>query len=273
MNEYFQKRGMNEEEKKKFLGEAYNSAYKFAKKIFDQFPGLIKSVILFGSVYKGTVTKGSDIDLLVIFDDTKVKPMRRFIDYYNLTILKFIQEIDRRLHVNTVTLTTFWENVKAGEPVAINVLRSGVALIDTGYFEPLQILLREGRIRPTPEAIYNCLERVPGHMTRANSRLLATVIDLYWVALDSAHAALMAYGVVPPSPENVYDLLKKTFVEKGMLKKKYADFYREIWSTAKAIIHGEILKISGIDIDNYRNMADDFGGKMKELVKKKEKVL
>ncbi len=272
MDNFFEKRGMSEEEKKKFIGEAYDSAYKFAKKIFDEFPGLIKSVVLFGSVYKQTVKKGSDIDVLVIFDDTKVKPMRRFIDFYNLKILSLINEIDTRLHVNTVTLTTFWENVKAGEPVAINVLRNGIALIDTGYFEPLQILLREGRIRPTPEAIYNCLTRVPGHLTRANSRLLATVIDLYWVALDSAHAALMAYDVVPPSPEKVYDLLMKTFVEKKLLKRKYAEFYREIWSTAKAIIHGELLKISGVDLDRYREMAEDFGGKMKELVKKKEKV-
>ncbi len=261
---------MNESERRKFIEDAYKSAYKFARRVYEEFPGMIKAVILFGSVIKGTVKEGSDVDILVIFDDTKVTPMRRFIDFYNSKIFELIQDIDPKLHVNTVTLSTFWENVKVGEPVAINVLRHGLALIDSGFFEPLQVLLRKGRIRPTPEAIYNCVERVPGHMTRANSRMLATVIDYYWVVLDAAHAALMAYGKVPPSPEHVYQMLVETFVKPGVIKQKHANYFRELWETAKAIVHGELLKISGVDLDRYRDMAEEFGGIMKNLVKKKE---
>ena len=207
---------------------------------------------------------------MVVFDDTAIEPQRHFIDWYNTEITKIIQDVDPRLHVNTVTLTTFWDNIKIGEPVAINVLRYGVALIDTGYFEPLQMLLRKGKIRPTDEAVWNALTRAPGHLVRSTSRILGGLVDLYWVMIDSAHAALMKYGRVPPSPEHVEPLLRNTFVDKGLLDKKYVGYYNEVWKTSKAIIHGEVLRVSGVDYDRYRQFAEEFSSKMEELVKKKK---
>jgi len=261
---------MSEVEKRKLIGESYDSSYAFAKKVFELFPGLIKSVVLFGSVMKATVTKNSDIDILIIMDDTAITPSRKFVDWYNLELANLVRKSDPRLHINTVTLTTFWENIKVGEPVAINVLRYGLPLIDTGYFEPLQYLLRAGRIRPTEEAVYNALTRSPWHLTRANARVLSSIVDLYWVMIDSAHAALMKYGVVPPSPEHVEKLLVSTFVDSKMLDKKFVNYYRELWYASKAIIHGELLRIGGADFDRYRMMAEDFHAKMKELVEKKK---
>jgi len=262
--------GMTHEEKRKLVGRAYDIAYKFATKVYKLFPGVLKSIVLFGSVVKGTLTRESDIDILIIFDDTSLQPTRRFIDWYNTEITKVIQNVDPRLHVNTVTLTTFWENVKVGEPVAINVLRYGISLIDTGFFEPLQLLLRRGRIRPTEEAIWNALTRVPGHLTRSTARILGAVVDLYWVMIDSAHAALMSYGLVPPSPEHVARMLKSVFVDKGIIPKKYLKYYDEVWKTSKAIIHGEVLRVSGIDYDRYRQMAEEFKAEMEKIVRKKE---
>lgn len=261
---------MTEAEKRKFVGEAYDVSYNFAKKVFELFPGLIKSVVLFGSVMKATMTKHSDIDLLIIMDDTAITPSRKFVDWYNLELANMIRKSDARIHVNTVTLTTFWENIKVGEPVAINVLRYGLPLVDTGYFEPLQHLLRDGRIRPTEEAVYNALTRSPWHLTRANGRILSSIVDLYWVMIDSAHAALMKYGIVPPSPEHVEKLLISTFVDKKLLDKKFVNYYRELWFASKAIVHGEMLRASGSDFDRYRMMAEDFHGKMKELVENKK---
>ncbi|MCM8765101.1 MAG: nucleotidyltransferase domain-containing protein, partial [Candidatus Omnitrophica bacterium] len=259
------KRRLTHEEKEKMIGEAYRVSYNFSKKVFEMFPGLIKAVVLFGSISKAVPTAGSDIDILIIIDDTSITPSRKFIDWYNVELANLVRKSDPRLHITTVTLTTFWENILIGEPVAINVLRYGVPLIDTGYFEPLQFLLAAGRIRPSKEAIYNAITRAPWHMTRANSRILAGITDLYWVMIDSAHAALMSYGVVPPSPEHIEKMLTETFVSKKMLNSKYVNYYREIWKTAKAIIHGEIIRGSGMDFDRYRMMAEEFEGKMKEI--------
>ncbi len=270
-NKKVPRRKLTHKEKEEMIGEAYNVSYNFAKKVFDMFPGIIKSIVLFGSIPKAAPKEKSDFDILIITDDTAIAPTRKFIDWYNLELAKLVRKSDPRLHVSTVTLTTFWENILHGEPVAINVLRTGIPLIDTGYFEPLQFLLSAGRIRPSREAIYNAMARVPGHLTRANARILAGIVDLYWVMIDSAQGALMKYGNVPPSPEHIEGMLKDTFVSKKLLNKKYIGYYREIWKTSKAIIHGEIIKGSGVDFDRYRKMAEEFQEKMNGLIKRKER--
>jgi uncharacterized protein (UPF0332 family) len=88
--------------------------------------------------------------------------------------------------------------------------------------------------------------------------------------IDSAHAALMKHGQVPPSPEHVEGLIASTFVEKKLLDRRYLNYYRELWHTSKAIVHGELLKASGNDFDRYRRMAEEFQAKMKELVESKK---
>jgi predicted nucleotidyltransferase/uncharacterized protein (UPF0332 family) len=267
----FEPRKLTDVEKRKMLGRAYESAYSFAKKVFEKFPGIIKSVILFGSVQKGTVTKGSDIDIGIVMDDTSVKPTRKFIDWYNLELATIMQKCDPKIHVTSVTLTTFWENVKVGEPVAINILRYGVPLIDTGFFEPLKYLLLAGRIKPTEEAVYNALTRAPWHRIRANSRILGAVVDFYWVMVDSAHAALMSYNLVPPSPEHIEPMLMDTFVKTKMLNPRIVKYYKEMWMTSKAVVHGELMRIGGVDYDRYRRMAEEFEAEMRKLIEKKEK--
>lgn len=264
-------RKLTDIEKRKLLGKSYSSAYEFATKVFEKFPGLIKSIVLFGSTSKGTATSKSDIDIAIIMDDTSVRPTRKFIDWYNIELAAISQKCDPKIHVNTVTLTTFWENVKVGEPVVINLLRYGVPLIDTGFFEPIKYLLLAGRIKPTEEAVYNALTRAPWHRVRANSRMLGAVIDFYWVMVDSAHAALMKYGQVPPSPEHVEGLLTDNFVSTRLSNARYVKYYKELWLTAKAVIHGDLMRIGGADYDRYRRMAEEFESEMKRLIERKDK--
>jgi predicted nucleotidyltransferase len=264
-------RKLTDAEKRKILGTSYDSAYRFATKVFEKFPGILKSIVLFGSVQKGTVTRKSDIDIAIVLDDTSVKPTRKFIDWYSLEIATIIQKSDPRIHVTTVTLTTFWENVKTGEPVAINMLRYGIPLIDTGFFEPLKYLLLAGRIKPTEEAVYNALTRAPWHRVRANSRILGAVIDFYWVMIDSAHAALMKYGQVPPSPEHIEPMLMDNFVRTKMLNSRFVKYYKELWLTSKAVVHGDLTRVGGADYDRYRRMAEEFEAEMRKLIERKSK--
>lgn len=264
------KKGMSVEDKRKMLGDAYTVSYRFATSVYQKFPGLIKSIVLFGSIPKQTFSEKSDIDILIIVDDTAVSPSRSFIDWYNIELVAMIRKHDPRLHITTVTLSTFWDNIRVGEPVAINMLRYGVSLIDTGYFEPLQFLLQKGKIRPSEEAIYNALTRAPWHLSRANARILGAMTDFYWTAVDSAHAALMTYNQVPPSPEHIEEMLESTFVVHKKLSRKYVNYYHEIWKTAKAVVHGEIVRLGGADFDRYRQMTEEFEKEMKRLTESKK---
>ncbi len=244
-------------------------AMDFAMKTYEKFDQMIKSIVLFGSSSKKIAVPGSDIDVIVIIDDVSVRWDEELIAWYREELGKIIvaNPYRKSLHVNTVKLSTWWDDMMKGDPVVINVLRYGDTLIDFGgFFAPLRILLKEGKIRSTPESIYTLLQRAPGHMVRARQSMAAVVDGLYWTMVDSAHAALISAGVQPASPEEVGKVLMRHFVDKKMLNKKYVKYYEEIRSVAKGIAHGERVKVRGKDLDGWFDMTDDFLGEMARLV-------
>ncbi|MEA3329442.1 MAG: nucleotidyltransferase domain-containing protein [Nanoarchaeota archaeon] len=246
-------------------------AADFAMKVYEKFDQMIKSVVLFGSSAKRVSTPDSDIDIIIIIDDVGVRWDQELIAWYREEIGKLIKTNPYRksLHINSVKLSTWWEDLMRGDPVVINVLRYGDALIDFGgFFNPLRVLLKEGKIRSTPESIYTLLQRAPGHMTRAKQSMLAVVDGLYWTMVDSAHAALIAAKVMPSSPETIPEILTETFVKTKKLNRKYVDYYSEIHSVAKEIVHGKLTSIKGKEIDDWFRKADSFLGEMARLVDK-----
>src|SRR3989344_1725751 len=257
-------------DKKQLLDTDYKIAYDFATKAYQQFREVIKSIALFGSVSKDIPKKGSDIDVIVIVDDCTVLWDEELIAWYREELAKLItkQNYKKNLHINTVTLSTFWNQVKEGDPVAINVLRYGQPLIDYGgFFNPLKVLLRRGKIRPTPEAIYISLNRAPMHLSRSKYALLSAVEGLYWAMVDSAHAALMIAGHIPPSPEHIYDMMKKTLPK---INRKCVEDFKEMYVIAHQINHGNIKSISGKQLDDLRKKAENFVNEMKKEIKRIE---
>lgn len=244
-------------------------AQDFAMKTYSKFDQMIKSVILFGSSAKKVATPESDIDVVIIIDDVAIRWDEELIAWYREELGKIIANNPYRksLHVNTIKLSTWWNDLMKGDPVVINVLRYGDVLIDYGgFFGPLKILLAEGKIRPTPESIYTLLQRAPGHMTRARQSMLAVVDGLYWTMVDSAHAALISKGVQPASPEDVARALRRHFVETKMLKEKYVKYYEEVFGIVKGLAHAERIRIRGKDLDEWFGWADEFLGEMARLV-------
>lgn len=246
-------------------------AADFAGKVYTQFDQMIKSIVLFGSSAKKTMTPESDIDIIVIIDDVSVKWDSELIAWYREELGKVITSnpYAKALHVNTVKLSTWWDDMMRGDPIVLNILRYGDALIDHGgFFNPLRVLLKEGKIKSTPESIYTLLQRAPGHMTRAKQSMLAVVDGLYWTMVDSAHAALISANVMPSSPEAIPEVLTEQFVKTKKLHKKYVGYYAEIHAVAKEIIHGKLTSVKGKDLDDWFEKADMFLGEMAKLVDK-----
>jgi len=259
--------------KQKELKNEYEIAYDFATKVYGKFRQVVKSIVLFGSTAKYTQQKKSDVDIIIIVDDATIQWTQELVAWYRQELAKLTASLKypKKLHVNTVTLTTFWNEAIIGEPVVINVIRYGIPLIDFGgFFEPLKVLLARGKIKPTPEAIYNALTRAPMHLSRANMYLLGSIDAVYWSMVDSAHAALMKARQVPPSPEHVPSLLRMVFVKRGMLNSKFVDWYEEIYGLAHHITHGEVKRVTGRNIEMYMERADKFIGEMASLISKLE---
>jgi predicted nucleotidyltransferase/uncharacterized protein (UPF0332 family) len=244
-------------------------AMDFAVKVYKKFNKIVKSIVLFGSTTKQNVTPGSDIDVMILIDDTSVKWDQELIAWYREELEKTIQEspYKKELHINTVKLSTWWEDLMKGDPVILNILRYGEAMIDAGgFFNPLKELLLQGKIKSTPEAIYSCLQRAPLHFARSKASELGAIEGLYWTMVDSAHAALIAANVSPPSPEHIPGELKENFVNSGKLKMKYVDWFRDLNLLHKKVVHGEITDLKGIEIDDWQNKTEDFLRTMAQLV-------
>jgi predicted nucleotidyltransferase len=245
-------------------------ATDFATKAYQKFDKIIKSIILFGSSAKQTSVTGSDIDVIIVLDDVSIKWDEELIAWYREELDKILRRnpYKQSLHINTVKLSTWWEDVMRGDPVILNVLRYGEAIIDmAGFFEPLKYLLLTGKIKPTPEAIYTSLQRAPTHLLRSKISELNSIEGLYWCMVDAAHAALIAANEFPPSPEHIPGSLKQAFVDNGKLKMSYVVSYRDLLMLHKKIVHGEIKDLKGVEIDEWQEKTEDFLDTMAKLVK------
>lgn len=244
-------------------------AMDFAEKVYRTFNELVKSVVLFGSSAKNSAHAESDVDVIIITDDASVKWDLELIAWYREELGKIVKQNPyiKPLHVNTVKLSTWWEDLMRADPVVINVIRYGEPLIDFGgFFSPLKILLQEGKIKPTAESVYTLLQRAPQHIQRARAAELSIIDSLYWACVDSAHAALIAIKIMPPSPEHITNIMKKEMVDKGLLKEKYVDYYQGIFSLAKDVVHGKVKSVSGKDIDSWFEKADEFIYQMAKFI-------
>ena len=251
------------------LKNEHEIAMDFAVKVSKKFNEMVKSIILFGSSVKKDQVAGSDIDVILILDDATIKWDQELIAWYRQELAELIEQnpYQKNLHINTVKLSTWWEDLLRGDPLIINILRYGEALIDFGgFFNPLKQLLIAGKIKSTPEAIYSCLQRAPVHIARSKASELGSIEGLYWAMVDSSHAALISANVSPPSPEHIPLELRQTFVDTKKLNIKYVQWFRDLLILHKKISHGEIKNLRGVDIDSWQDKTEEFLEVMAKLV-------
>jgi len=244
-------------------------AMDFAVKVYKKFDKIIKSIVLFGSVAKEQAVSGSDIDIIIIIDDVSVKWDPELTTWYREELDKILRQspYSQSLHINTVKLSTWWEDILRGDPTIINILRYGEAMLDSGgFFDPLKKLLLEGKIKPTPESIYISLQRAPMHLARSKQAELSSIEGLYWAMVDSAHAALIALNVLPPSPEHLAVDMREHLVAPGHLKSKYVQWYRDLLMLHKKISHGQTKDLKGVEIDAWQERTEEFINVMAKLV-------
>src|SRR3989344_2690788 len=169
-------------------------AMDFAINVQRKFSSMIKSIVLFGSQAKDTATSSSDIDIIIIIDDASIRWDAELVAWYREELSKMIssQNYSSELHINTVRLTTWWQDLLYGDPVVINILRYGEVMLDSGgFFQPLKVLLLDGKIKSTPEAVHVALQRAPTHLLRSRLSEMNAIEGVYWAMVDSAQAALM----------------------------------------------------------------------------------
>jgi uncharacterized protein (UPF0332 family) len=242
--------------------------------VIKKFDKYIFSYIAAGSLFRGD-KKSFDIDVYIIVDDTDVKRMSRYELKERLRgiILSYgaeaarIAGVKKQFHVQTYILTDFWEAVKDAHPVMFTFIRDGVPLYDRGMFMPWRLLLKMGRIKPSPEAIDMQMDVGEKMLDRTRFKLLSVVgEDLYYAILNPAQAALMLYGINPPTPKETINLMREIFVKREKLfEEKHVKLLEDVRIFYKGIEHGKLKEVSGKQIDDFLNKSKEYLKAIKKL--------
>jgi len=244
--------------------------------VLRKFEKYIYSYVIGGSLVRGEAKESSDVDVFVIIDDTDVKRMSRVelkerlrgIIYQYVAEAGELAGVKNKLSPQVYLLTEFWEDVKDAAPVIFTFIRDGIPLYDRGGFLPWKLLLKMGKIKPSPEAIDKFMSMGDKTKEIVKQRLLDIVLnDLYWSIITPSQALLMLYGIPPPNVYETVKEMKRIFVDKEkILEKKYIDILENIAITYyKGFEHQKIKEVSGKEVDKLLADVEEYMNRLKEL--------
>lgn len=250
--------------------------------VLRKFEKYITSYVIGGSLVRGTADKTSDVDTVVIIDDTDVKRMPRLelLEKLRGIIYDYIREatalsgVKNILNVQVWLLTDFWQRVKDAEPVAFTFIRDGVPFYDRNTFIPWKLLLQMGKIKPSAEAIDVYVKQGDQTDGMVKRRLIDAMIDVYYGVVTPTQAMMMLAGESPPVPKEIVGEVKKILVEKEkVMTLKELKTLEKLVKLFKDYEHGTLKEVSGKEIDSLLKEWDEYNKFLKELRKKLEKQI
>ncbi|MEA3515472.1 MAG: nucleotidyltransferase domain-containing protein [Nanoarchaeota archaeon] len=249
--------------------------------ILKKFEKYIISYVLAGSLVQGKATKSSDIDVWVTIDDTDVKKMTRaeLKDKLRAIIIGMGIEagemtgIRNKLNIQVYILTDFWDSLKEANPVIFTLLRDGVPFYDRGIFMPWKQLLKMGKIKPSGEAIDMFMSSGEQMIQRVHYKIKEIGMeDTFYAILTPSQAALMLYGIPPPTPKETPVMMNEIFVDKEkLLEPEYIKILEKNINVRKELEHGSKKELSGKEVDELIKNAEKYLKRVKELFTQIEK--
>ena len=243
--------------------------------VLQKFEKYVVSYVAVGSFIRGKATKTSDIDIAVIINDTDVKRMprlelkerlRSIIAGAKLQEAMALAGVKNTLHIQTYLLTDFWDSVKDAHPVIFTMIRDGIPLYDRGTFMPWKILLKMGKLKPSPEAIDMFMKTAEKTGELVERKLMDIMIDLYYKVLNPSQALIMLSGSPPPTHKETPKLMQKIFVEKEkLLKKSDVAVLEKLVKLFKDFEHNPKASIKGTEIDQLIKDSDAYLKRLESL--------
>lgn len=257
--------------------------------VLKKFEKYIVSYVLAGSLTQGRATPESDVDVFVVIDDTDVKKMTRIElrDKLRAIIVGMGMEagemtgIRNKINIQVYILTDFWDSVKDANPTIFTFLRDGVPFYDRGVFMPWKQLLAMGKVKPSPEAIEMFMSSGNQFMERIYAKIRDIVMeDLFWALITPSQAALMMYGLPPPTPKETTKAMHDILVKKeGLLEPEHVKTVEKMLKYRKEFEHGKRKKVTGKEMDDLVTKADAYLQRLESLFqgiqerKEEEKII
>ncbi len=231
----------------------------------------ILSIILVGSVSRGTMHEKSDVDLAFVIDDTDVKKMSRHEVLARLRgmILDLAAKTGFEFNIQVYLLTDFWQSLRDTHPVIFSMVRDGVPLYDTGMFMPWRTLLKTGKMKPSPEAVEQFYKTGRMLIDDVNNSIKELVVERLFLSMfNPAQAATMLVGIPPTHHGDTPKVFKKYLIDEyKMIEPKYVDYLNEILELRKGVEYGKIKEISAEKFSEQMAHAKEFQDRMDKLFK------
>lgn len=254
-----------EQDEVKTPKEVYAKVIKFTNEARKHYGDTIKSVLIFGSAAKGTMVKGSDADVWVILDDTATKSSED-LNKINTHLYLIAHEL-KDLHIQTTTLTEFWNWVKMGSPELANFLRYGLPIYDTGFIKPVQRMLQMGLIPPSEETIKLKQKAAEARYKKIKLDMKSMVFELRYTATDICQAVIMHYYKAQPDQKAIPGFLEKLVGEKK-LEKEYIEKFKELNKLWKDIDHKVIEEVTTQHLEKALTLTKEIIDRFKKLLPK-----
>lgn len=208
----------------------------------------IVSIVLVGSVARGEHDPDSDIDLLILVDDTiKEYPGQERIKE---KINEICDKISQKLSIQLFALSDFWSSIITDFQIIYCFIKDGRVIYDSmNIFVPLKRLVVDGKFQQTREArlasIIECKNAVERFRT---IKLLMIAEDTYKAFLRAAEAVIMQSNRTPPNPSIIHEDLDQLFTDilienpkmDKILRKEFPQWLKEIVDLRKKIERKEI---------------------------------
>jgi predicted nucleotidyltransferase/uncharacterized protein (UPF0332 family) len=255
-------------------------AEKFKDEVIKKYSKIVKAVVIFGSFTRGDFREKSDVDMLVIYDDTAARLTPEGKLRFDNDLRKIAKEISPDVSVQPAwSLTEFWDMARIGHPLLYTIVRDGWALYDSGFFIPVRKLLEAGKIPATLEAVEKFMNSVPLKIKRVEAaKLFMIAEDLYYAMLNATQAIIMFLGRIPPTPKYTPKAVEEYLISTKLLEKEYLDDLKEIIEFRKGVEHKEIKSVSGQKLDELIEKTKKYVSRMEQLLlqlekKKKEDII
>ena len=245
--------------------EIFEKVVKFTNESRKQYGNVIKCVLIFGSAAKGTMVKGSDADVWVVLDDTMTKRTDD-LEKVNSQLYLIAHEL-KDLHIQTATLTEFWEWIKRGSPELVNYLRYGLVVYDTGFVKPVQRMLQMGLIPPSEETISLKARAADARYRKIKLDIKGMIFELRYTAMDIIQAAVMYFYKASPDYKAAPEYLEKMVKDKK-LERLYVEKFKELDDLWKAIDHKEIKEVKAEHLEKALNLSKEIIDRFKKLLPK-----
>jgi len=253
----------SEQEQKGPPKEIYAKVVEFTNEARKQYGDVIKCVLIFGSAARGTMVKGSDADIWVILDDTATKSSED-LDKVNTHLYLIAHEL-KDLHIQTTTLTEFWQWVKMGSPELVNFLRYGLPIYDTGFIKPVQRMLQMGLLPPSEETIKLKAKAAEARLKKIKLDIKSMIFELRYTATDMIQSVVMHYYKAQPDQKAIPEFLEKLIKEKK-LEKEYLNKYNELNKLWKDVDHKIIKETTTEHLKRALELTNDIIDRFKKLL-------